>query len=550
MKRFSIFITIILLVCALFFTTASASTELEIDDQKIVGSGTACIVFTANSFGHVQENNMEGEETLGYAALKGFIDKETKEASGKLVLDGGNAFGGSAFAIFDQGKAVAQIISSVDYDAIMLGDYDLNYNQAALSALKKEAGVEFLSTNIKKDGQALFAPSFIKKIGGIKIGVIGVTSPQAAESIHNWDNLDYGTEESIIADVQATIQSLQADGVQIIIAITRLKNDSPTGFTVEKLIKQTEGLDYIFDVSFDNVGDGSITSTGKTIVFRIKEDLSQIAMLTIKNSEGKLSLQPQIFDAADLLPKITDDTPLNEKIKQMAADRQQVLQKTVFVNPVGVLDGSKETILAKESNLTRLITSAYQEAAGADIALLSGNEIKSSLYEGTVTKGQILEAVPFSEDVLVTQKIPGSIILEALKEGLDPQKESFLHGAGLAVTYRDAGAEREIVKVLVDGKKLDADQEYLVAMSNFLARGGDGFSMFASTETAKTFDKIDSVVTDYFTQITDKQILDNEDEVRFIAQNADSVGWFPLILVVVIIAAAIVAVVFIIKKRK
>jgi 2',3'-cyclic-nucleotide 2'-phosphodiesterase (5'-nucleotidase family) len=59
----------------------------------------------------------------------------------------------------------------------------------------------------------------------------------------------------------------------------------------------------------------------------------------------------------------------------------------------------------------------------------------------------------------------------------------------VAVVYdRDAAVGSRVVSAMIDGSAIDAGATYTVATNDFVARGGDGYTMFASAEVVLSAD--------------------------------------------------------------
>lgn len=134
------------------------------------------IYHTNDVHGHAVGN----ETSIGYARLRTMLKGD--ESDGRLVFDAGDAFSGTAFANLSDGKSIAALMEQVGYDAITPGNHDFDYGSETLQRLLSDSGINGLAINILKDGQPMFEPYRIFHESGIKIGVIGIATPQTAET--------------------------------------------------------------------------------------------------------------------------------------------------------------------------------------------------------------------------------------------------------------------------------------------------------------------------------------------------------------------------------
>lgn len=89
------------------------------------------------------------------------------------------------------------------------------------------------------------------------------------------------------------------------------------------------------------------------------------------------------------------------------------------------------------------------------------------------------EIFPFDNN-LFTVSMTGTQINQVLQYGIKNQKYGMIQFSGLRVQYNGSlEPDQRILKVtLADGTPLQADKSYRVAINDYLAEGGDGFTMF------------------------------------------------------------------------
>ena len=148
----------------------------------------------------------------------------------------------------------------------------------------------------------------------------------------------------------------------------------------------------------------------------------------------------------------------------------------------------------EETAIGNLVSDAVKEMTGADIALVNGGSVRSSLYKGNVF-GYDLDAVcPYPNEVVVL-KTDGATVKSALANGITLINQDsgipggrFLNVAGLCYTFRapTENSPAELLDVtLPDGSPLGDGDTFTVAMTGYMAgqngyndNNGDGFVMF------------------------------------------------------------------------
>jgi 5'-nucleotidase len=154
-----------------------------------------------------------------------------------------------------------------------------------------------------------------------------------------------------------------------------------------------------------------------------------------------------------------------------------------------------------ESPAANLIADAQLAATrakgrgGADISFINATGVRTSLVPGSsgdVTFGQIFAMQPFGNN-LVVKTMTGAQLKALLEQqfveadGKAKLNSLLVPSAGFSFTYDLARPKGDRVQsMILKGKPIDPARSYRVTTNNFLASGGDGFSVF--TQGTETFD--------------------------------------------------------------
>ena len=124
-------------------------------------------------------------------------------------------------------------------------------------------------------------------------------------------------------------------------------------------------------------------------------------------------------------------------------------------------------------------------AVGADVALTNGGGIRAEkVYPpgSRLTRRDVLSELPFGNKTVLLE-LTGRELRAALENGfsgIEKRSGRFPQVSGIEVDYdprRPAGAR--VVAVRRKGAPLDPDRTYTLATNDFMARGGDGYEVFA-----------------------------------------------------------------------
>ena len=507
------------LAAALALSALSTAAFAETDETT-----TIKVFHTNDSHSRAKEvvDSKTGELTnIGFARFKTFIDSQ--QADGKLILDAGDTFHGMPFATIENGNSIAKILKAVGYDAISPGNHDFNYGYERLDVLSYRAGVKPLAANVTIGGKNAFDKYMIKDIDGVKVGVFGLATPDTAYKTNpkNVVGLEFGDKESLIALSQEMTDTLREKGCDVVIALCHLGVDPTSEVMSSDIANGVKGIDLIVDghshTELNNykVGDTYIASTGNY--------LENVGMVTIKVKNGEvLSVEPKLYSAKDL-KNIPEDSKVKSIVDRIDENQKSILNVVIGKTPI-TLDGQRETNRGGHTNLGRLIASAMLEETGADIALTNGGGIRATIEKGDVTKGDVINVLPFG-NYIVTKQVKGQDIIDALNHGMKFGAGSFPHFAGMTVEAKKMESVGEngvtitkgkVLSVLVDGKPINPNATYTLATNDFMAAGGDGYTMLGSYPIENEFSALDEALIRYLSKVGDDGIKAIDGEERLI----------------------------------
>ncbi len=146
------------------------------------------------------------------------------------------------------------------------------------------------------------------------------------------------------------------------------------------------------------------------------------------------------------------------------------------------------------------------------ITLMNIRGIRASLPKGDITVRNIFEIMPF-ENQIVVLTLPGKAI-EEFFEHISATNGEGISGARLEIM------DKKIKKLTIGGKPLDVNSNYYLATSDYLANGGDYFSMIVNPLHREMIGcKIREAIIQYIeglTQKGEKAISDIDGRVKVI----------------------------------
>ncbi|MEU3063928.1 bifunctional metallophosphatase/5'-nucleotidase [Streptomyces subrutilus] len=382
------------------------------------------------------------------------------------------------------------------------------------------AEFQYLAANVTdaKTKRPLMSPTFIWKKGDVKIGFIGVTLEGTPDIVtaEGVKGLKFGDEVETINKYAA---ELNKQGVKSIVALIHeggLPANGAYNYDCDAPGAGAGISGAIVDIAknVDAKVDALVTGhTHQAYACTIPDPAGNPRTVTSAASIGRLYTDTTLkYDrqTKDIVrTKVTSPKPVNKLVgreQAKAADMTALIRRwnelaaPVANRPQGFIAadipgrGSPEY----EKPLGDLIADAQLEAlapadkGGAQLALMNPGGIRSDLAykasgdegDGVVTYGESFTVQPFTNMMNVVD-LTGAQLITALQQqvsgpvnGASPKILQVSKGFTYTLDTTKAGADRIVVdSVRLNGAAIDPARTYRVAMNEFLAGGGDGFTV-------------------------------------------------------------------------
>ena len=458
---------------------------------------------------------------MGYAKLATLVKAGRAITDNILVLDAGDVTHGTNLANMFKGQTVGEILAMIGYDAVAPGNHDFNYgadNLKELAKLSEEiGGPKVLSANIlTEDGYNVFQPYQIYDFNGFKVCVFGLTTPDTKTKAHPkyTEGLTFWSDEVLAAAQYAVDLANEYCDYVIVLGHFGLDEDGSSGITSKYVCENIKGIDLFVDGhSHTTLPEG--LKVGDTLIVQAGEYLKNVGLVQIHVKDGKVTATyPMLITAADVLDpansdlaksfgitEVPDDPEVSAYIAKAQDQLNDILNVVIAEVPVN-LDGERANVRTKQTNLSKLVCQAMTDETGADFTITNGGGIRASIKAGKVTLGDVNNVLPFTNTIAVCE-ITGAQVYEALEFGyrMLPETNGGFTQTDLKVVYSKFSPAGSRIKrvVLPNGEVIDKNKTYLVATNDFLAAGGDGFSMFG--KIVQLGRQLNEVFADYLAKV-------------------------------------------------
>ena len=499
--------------------TSPATPAEEVATQK--EEADTVILHTNDVHGRI----VEEKGVIGDAKLATVIEKEREKGNQTtLVVDAGDAFQGLPISNSTKGEARAKILNEMGYDAMAVGNHEFDFGLDEAKKYKEILNFPLLSSNTYVNGARLFEAATIvdknKDVEGDEFVVIGVTTPETATKTHP-KNVKGVTFTEPIAEVNKVIEEIQAKALAegkdykhyVVLAHLGVDTTTPVewrGSTLAEALSKNPLLKgkrvTVIDGHSHTVES---TTYGDNVTYnQTGSYLHNVGRITYKSRQ--LLGNPSQIPAADA-KKLEANPKIAAMVKEIKEkyDAENAVE-VVSKSPVE-LNGDRENVRVRETNLGNVVADALYQygqtgfSHPTDIAVTNGGGLRETIAKDKpITKGNVIAVLPFGNTITQIQvtgqqvldmfeKSLGSI-LQVNKDGKTVLDENgqpllepsggFLQVSGVKVYYDTTlpSGKRVLtvqVKNHINGayEKLDLSKTYYLTTNDFLAAGGDGYSM-------------------------------------------------------------------------
>ena len=369
------------------------------------------------------------------------------------------------------------------------------------------ANFPYLAANVlyNQSGKTILPQTWIKKVGGVKIGFIGMTLSGTPALVSQKGIQGLRFENEVMAANRA-VMALRKEKVRAIVLLIH-EGGAQTG-----TYNSCEGISGpIADLAGKLPAEIDLIISGHT-------HRAYICLLPDPNGKLRHVTSASAFGRAVTETWLTVDQRTRDVIRSKTTSINIPVVRTVARDPaltevidkwtplyrdkafeeVGIITGNINGSPGRDtpSSLANLVADSMLAATSkppnnAQIAFINQGGLRSNLTwlpasgnqeAGRITYSDLYEVLPFG-DTIVTISLTGDQIRQALEQQYDPSRSrpQLILGvsAGFSFDYSSFAAQGSRVQnIRLNGVLLDLAKIYQVTVGDFLAAGGDSFTAF------------------------------------------------------------------------
>lgn len=487
------------LLCSLFALSAVSTAMAQEVNIKILGTSDIHGRVVPWSYGADVE-----DKSGSYAQIATYVKDVRKNNKNVVLLDVGDAIQDNQVDVFAKDKKyykdhpIPKVLNEMKYDVFVLGNHEFNFGMKALDEILKDIKAKKLTANFyykKNDKRYIDATTIIEK-DGVKLGIIGLSTPMSAKFEEDTGNLKDMKFTSPTEEARTQVEKLKAKGVDAIIVIAHMGIDNENKIPdtgMRDVINAVDGIDVVIaghmhkDVPSETIKNTLITEPHRygTVVSEVDLtfDINDKKEVKLVKKESK-TVPVKELEADKKIAEIYK--PYHEKLRELnnvvigQTENEMVPQETKH----GV-----SAAFSKDTGLSSFINDVEQHYSGADVVTFSFDHQKARMNKGDIKKKDIIFNYRYAGGDVTVYELTGKQLKEYMEwsanyfDTIQPGDTEYRYNAerkkSKYVTYdifggvnykidlRNPQGSKIVDLTLADGKPVTDDMKLKVGMNSY-----------------------------------------------------------------------------------
>ncbi|UUV17079.1 metallophosphoesterase [Fusobacteria bacterium ZRK30] len=464
----------------------------------------------------------------GYSQISTLVKDYRKTNDNVVLVDLGDAIQDNGIEKFndiyykENKHPIMQIYNTMGYDMVVPGNHEFNFGMDFLDRAFDQFNGDILATNVyTKSNKNYYKPSTIVEVEGVKIGIIGVTTPLIEQFEEGTDNLRDLVFRDPIAEIKKEIVRLKSKGVDSIVLLAHMglpNENNIAGTGVTDVANEIPEIDVILAGHYHkNISEKVINGVlitepykyGKNIsVVDLKFDVTDKKVKLLSKGSESVSVKGVKSDKKieaiykRFHDKLREDANIivGETKKDLVPENELKGIPAIYTKDTGLatLFGEVGFYFAKESGVDVIALSVDQEHANLDKGLIKKKDInfnyrytggEVTVYE--VTGKDLKDYLEWSAAYYNTIK-DGDLLISF---DLDRRSEKyatfdFAKGVTYDIDVREKSGDRIKNLALLNGTPIKDNTKIKLGMNSYRMERmlGKGGALEGRTNIKKTWD--------------------------------------------------------------
>ena len=487
------------LLCSLFAFSAISTAMAQEVNIKILGTSDIHGRVVPWSYGADVE-----DKSGSYAQIATYVKDVRKNNKNVVLVDVGDAIQDNQVDVFAKDKKyykdhpIPKVLNEMKYDVFVLGNHEFNFGMEALDEILKDIKAKKLTANFyykKNDKRYIDATTIIEK-DGVKLGIIGLSTPMSAKFEEDTGNLKDMKFTSPTEEARTQVEKLKAKGVDAIIVIAHMgiENENKIPDTgMRDVINAVDGIDVVIaghmhkDVPSETIKNTLITEPHRygTVVSEVDLtfDINNKKEVKLVKKESK-TVPVKALEADKKIEEIYK--PYHEKLREL---NNVVIGQTANEMVPQETKHGVSAAFSKDTGLSSFINDVEQYYSGADVVTFSFDHQKARMDKGDIKKKDIIFNYRYAGGDVTVYELTGKQLKEYMEwsanyfDTIQPGDTEYRYNAerkkSKYVTYdifggvnykidlRNPQGSKIVDLTLADGRPVTDDMKLKVGMNSY-----------------------------------------------------------------------------------
>ena len=487
------------LLCSLFALSAVSTAMAQEVNIKLLGTSDIHGRIVPWSYGADVE-----DKSGSYAQIATYVKDVRKNNKNVVLVDVGDAIQDNQVDVFAKDKKyykdhpIPKVLNEMKYDIFVLGNHEFNFGMKALDEILKDIKAKKLTANFyykKNDKRYIDATTIIEK-DGVKLGIIGLSTPMSAKFEEDTGNLKDMKFTSPTEEARTQVEKLKAKGVDAIIVIAHMgiENENKIPDTgMRDVINAVDGIDVVIaghmhkDVPSETIKNTLITEPHRygTVVSEVDLtfDINDKKEVKLVKKESK-TVPVKALEADKKIVEIYK--PYHEKLREL---NNVVIGQTANEMVPQETKHGVSAAFSKDTGLSSFINDVEQHYSGADVVTFSFDHQKARMDKGDIKKKDIIFNYRYAGGDVTVYELTGKQLKEYMEwsanyfDTIQPADTEYRYNAerkkSKYVTYdifggvnykidlRNPKGSKIVDLTLADGKPVTDDMKLKVGMNSY-----------------------------------------------------------------------------------
>nr|WP_315045719.1 5'-nucleotidase C-terminal domain-containing protein [uncultured Leptotrichia sp.] len=489
------------------------------------------------------------DKSGSYAQLSTLINQRRKENKNVILVEVGDSIQDNSIDLFasnlEEAKnhPIPKVLNYMKYDVFVPGNHEFNFGMPVLNEILNDIKAKKLAANLyHKDGKRYLQPTTIIQKDGVKIGIIGLTTPMSAKFEEDTGNLKDYKYVPMIEETKKQVKDLKAKKVDAIVVVAHMgienENNIPeTG--LRDLANAVPEIDAIIAGHMhQNIKSETINGVLITEPHRYGTVLSEVDLkFDVNDKTKKVKLLGKTATTTPVKDLEADKKveeiykPYHERLREIANEKIGETENDMV--PQGKIHGVSISF-AKDTGMSSFITDVEKYYSKADVVSFAYDYENVKLDKGDIKRKDIAYNYRYAGGDVSVYEMTGKQLkdymewaadyFDTIQKGDTNYRYNDVRGKSKYVTFdifggvsykidlRNQKGNKIVDLKLADGRKITPDMKLKVGMNSYrfdqlIKKGGifEGQNIpliwSSKDEMGKDKGRIQSMMIDYIKNV-------------------------------------------------